>query len=641
IKKICRNFVKRIVKNSLMKKYKISAICFLMLCCLSYAAPTAPQTKDITQGMSFSTNTKERPSNDFFTRGYGEIHGQITDYNPESDPKNFLVYFDDNLIGSSEPISVDIANDGSFITWTPLSTPGYVRFVGNKRHFDFFLKPENTLEVSFSWDDVVEYCKKQRNGDPISESPFHFKGDLGRINQELAAYQEDESYGVYQMAHDLTPSEAIKEITESYEKQMLKVDQYCEGKALEPTTRKLLEANVKSKYLFDVFEYARTLESIQRTDTLAPSLKEPLDLQYFENVKDLLAENDEWILASNHFGGIPNMIVHSQLSQLLSCKDHYAFDFGVNAFPFLKSLGATLTPEEEEFDVWLGDGGTKSCTLNELYPKINAVRTAAERNGLSDELNEFYAQQRDTGKMSGSMTLLSDVPRNVTDYSNAIKEYLGVDSLPLLWQVALSEALRSKYMLNANNYQEKDALYAVLEEVKNIDAISNPAIIESLDNFYRRSYARKSFDIPDDEKGKVINKLIAPFSGKMLLLDFWDITCGPCCYAIKNSVKAREKNRGHTDFQMIFISDDSAPQSRYEDFVIKYLEGETTYRISESDFHLLRDLFAFSGIPRYVLIGRDGKVLDSNFDFYGMKRELKEYGIELEGDVMDSLLEEK
>ena len=127
----------------------------------------------------------------------------------------------------------------------------------------------------------------------------------------------------------------------------------------------------------------------------------------------------------------------------------------------------------------------------------------------------------------------------------------------------------------------------------------------------------------------------------MLLIDFWGINCGPCCHAIKNSVKAREKNRNHPDFKMLFISDDSSSDKRYEDFVMKYLDGETSYRIPESDFHLLRDLFAFSGIPRYVLIGRDGKVLDSNFSFYDMKKALKEYGIELEGDVLDGILEGK
>lgn len=608
---------------------------------MAYDVPIAAQTTDIASGMSLCDNTTTRLSDNFFNQGYAEVRGKIEDYNPESDPKNFLVYFQDNLIGAMEPISVHIADDGRFITWIPLTTPGYARFKGNNSYFDFFIAPEHTLEVSFRWDDVTEYCDRKRKGELTSQSPFHFSEEMSRINNELASYPEVVSHGVYRMAHDLTPNEAIKELTDSYERQMKKVDQYASEKALDPTTKNLLEANAKSRYIFNVFEYARTRESLQRTDTLARSLKEPLDLKYFDSVKQLLAEENEWIVASDHSGGIPNIIAHSQFAKLLGYEDHFLFDFGVNAFPYLKSLGATLTPEEEEIDVWLGDGGTKSCTLNELYPKMNAVRTAAERNGISDKLNEFYERQRDTGKMPGSMTLLSDVPRNVSNFSNAIKGYLGVDSLPLLWQVVLSEALRSKYMLNANNYQDKEALYAVLQEVNKGGEISNPAILESLKNFYRRSYARKSFDIPDDEKGKVIKELISPYLGKMLLLDFWDISCGPCCHAIKNSVKEREKNRNHPDFKMLFISDDSASESRYEDFVMKYLEGETSCRISESDFNLLRDLFGFSGIPRYVLIGRDGKVLDSDFSFYDMKKALKEYGVELEGDVLDGLTNEK
>lgn len=617
-----------------MKKYNIFAICFLMLCCASYAAPTDPYNSDIADGLSFIENTEDRLDKDFFTRGYAEVRGKIEDYNAESDPKNFLVYFHDNLIGSSEPISVNIADNGSFITWIPLTTPGYARFVGNKRYFDFFLKPENSLEVSFRWDDVVEYCKKQRNGDLISENPFHFKADLGRINQELAAYQEDESYGVYQMAHDLTPSEAIEKMTESYENQMHKVDQYCDEKNIDPTTQKILKANVKSEYLYNIFGYADTRESIKRIDSLAPSLKEPLDLRYFDSVKKFLADDDKWILATSQFGGVPNRITHSALSKLLNLEEYHLEDFGSNAFRYLKSLGATLTPEEEEINEWIGDGGYKSCSFHEMSAIFKSIRNAAERNELSEQYNEYLMQQ-----LTGPRTLLSDAPRNVRNFSKLIKTYLGVDSLPLFWQVALSESLRSKYSLDANSYPDQNALYSVLEEVKTDGEISNPAILESIDNFYRRSYAKKSFEIPDDEKGRVIKELIAPYSGKMLLIDFWGINCGPCCQAIKNSVKARKKNQNHPDFKMLFISDDSTPQNMYEDFVIKYLEGETSYRISESDFHLLRDLFAFSGIPRYVLIGRDGKVLDSDFYFYGMTTELKEYGIDLQGDIRDDLIE--
>lgn len=604
--------------------------------------PTISSVKnDIIHTKSFSNESKTGIEETFFTPGYAEVKGRIEDYNPESGPRNFLVYFQDNLIGSMEPVSVEIADDGSFITWIPLTTPGYARFVGDNRFFDFFLVPDRTLEVSFRWEDVADYLNKKRNGEQPSESPFRFGADLSRINKELTEYSKNASYGVYTMAHDLIPSDAIKRLTDDYERQIREIDQCIGGKDLDPVTTKLLKANVKSKYLFDVFEYARTREGLQRTDTLAPSLKEPLDLNYFDSVKEVLADDDKWVLASSHFGGVPNMMGQSSLQKLLGLEDHFIFDFGINAFPYLKSLGAELTLEEEEINRWLGEGGRKSCTLKELTKGMNGARNAAERNGLSEQLNEYYQQHKKDDEKPNHGPILGDASRNVRDVSEAIKEYLGVETLPLLWQVALSEALRSKFQLRAEYYTDKDKLHEVLETIKTDGEISHPAILESLGNFYRRAYARKSFDIPDDARGKVIRDLIAPFAGKTLLIDFWGISCGPCCHAIKNSVKARAINRNHPDFKMIFISDDTDSESRYKDFVTKYLDGETTYRISESDFHLLRDLFAFSGIPRYVLIGPDGKVLDSDFKFHTMKRDLKQYGIELEADPLEGLIIQK
>ena len=188
-----------------MKKNKFSALCLLILCGISYATPTTPHTTDTAKEISFSYDTKDEIGKDFFTQGYAEVRGKIENYNPESDPKNFLVYFEDNLIGTMEPISVRIADDGSFITWIPLTTPGYARFVGDHRYFDFFLAPDRTLEVSFLWKEVTEYCDRKRNGEQTSESPFHFGEELSRINKELAAYPQEVSYGVYHMAHDMTP----------------------------------------------------------------------------------------------------------------------------------------------------------------------------------------------------------------------------------------------------------------------------------------------------------------------------------------------------------------------------------------------------------------------------------------------------
>ena len=61
---------------------------------------------------------------------------------------------------------------------------------------------------------------------------------------------------------------------------------------------------------------------------------------------------------------------------------------------------------------------------------------------------------------------------------------------------------------------------------------------------------------------------------------------------------------------------------RYNDF-IKDQELAKTHRLSSDDFLYLRQLFKFNGIPRYVLINKEGKVLNDDFPMHNLKDELK------------------
>lgn len=92
----------------------------------------------------------------------------------------------------------------------------------------------------------------------------------------------------------------------------------------------------------------------------------------------------------------------------------------------------------------------------------------------------------------------------------------------------------------------------------------------------------------------------------------------------------REDNRNHPDFKYLFITgyEDSAGKA-YDDFVAENLEGEECLMLPQADFNRLRDLFNFSGIPHYVMIGRDGRVLNDNYDVRNLRKDLEEYGITL------------
>ena len=59
----------------------------------------------------------------------------------------------------------------------------------------------------------------------------------------------------------------------------------------------------------------------------------------------------------------------------------------------------------------------------------------------------------------------------------------------------------------------------------------------------------------------------------------------------------------------------------YDEF-IKEQDMVKTYRLPDDDFKYLRQLFNFNGIPRYVLISKEGKVLNNDFPMYNLESEL-------------------
>ncbi|MDE6636950.1 MAG: hypothetical protein K2K32_01790 [Muribaculaceae bacterium] len=84
------------------------------------------------------------------------------------------------------------------------------------------------------------------------------------------------------------------------------------------------------------------------------------------------------------------------------------------------------------------------------------------------------------------------------------------------------------------------------------------------------------------------------------------------------------------DFKRIFIS--SPVESRkvdYDKYVEKNLSEETNVWLSESAYLKMQDLFSYSGLPRYVLIDRDGKVLHDDFYFEYLHSYLYDLGISL------------
>ncbi len=120
--------------------------------------------------------------------------------------------------------------------------------------------------------------------------------------------------------------------------------------------------------------------------------------------------------------------------------------------------------------------------------------------------------------------------------------------------------------------------------------------------------------IPDTPEGKVLARIIEPYKGNVLYLDFWGIGCGPCRAGMINQKPLLEA-LSDKPFKALYIAD-----TEYMDSCKKWLEkegiqGEHIF-ISKDDWQRLCGLFNFSAIPFGVLIGRDGNIIKTDYQIY-------------------------
>lgn len=569
---------------------------------------------------------------EFFKKADATITGVINGYNRQLGFDNALVYYTNSISGESTPKQIEIGPDGEFSISLPIVSPGYFSISKlGESWLQLYAEPGRTLELAIDWELLLQDNLDKRMGKNVNRA-LHFGGELGDINRELAGCPEPEYLNIFKLSHDIVPSEFMKRLNERDATYRANIEAYIKSSALNPVTIKLLSANEKGKSAYDLLDYAMYYRDHARTDSTAPSLKEPIGLDYFNTIKEILTENDKWFIAGESTGNLYNRLAFCELPRLIGAESLYSVYIPDTGIGFLKNLGAKLTKEEEETETWIEQniGTTLQVNLkemDEIYDRLSLANRIAERCGMQEKYSEYIQQSLQKGNSPDNE--INDKILNADRQAQAMKVFASTETTPLLWQLTQAATFCSYGSLNPTNHT-KDKVTKVLEETVARGVFTEPFLKSELNNFYTEAYNSQQYYLPDDKRGEVMRNLIAPHSGKILLVDFWSTGCGPCRANIERSASLRERNRQHPDFKMIFITgDDESPEDAYRKYVEKNLADETCHRIPQSDYNRLRDLFKFNGIPRYILIDRDGKILNDNFNLYSLSKTLSDYGVTL------------
>ncbi len=105
---------------------------------------------------------------------------------------------------------------------------------------------------------------------------------------------------------------------------------------------------------------------------------------------------------------------------------------------------------------------------------------------------------------------------------------------------------------------------------------------------------------------QVFSTIAAQYKGSVTFIDLWATWCPPCRQAMKlvDQIKPELAAKG---CKFVYITGETSPREDF-DTMYKTIEGDHFY-LTDAQYKGLLNQFNVTGIPHYILLSKEGKVL--------------------------------
>lgn len=101
--------------------------------------------------------------------------------------------------------------------------------------------------------------------------------------------------------------------------------------------------------------------------------------------------------------------------------------------------------------------------------------------------------------------------------------------------------------------------------------------------------------------------ILEPFKGKLVYVDFWATWCSPCRSGIARIAPLKEELDGK-EIEFVYITGETSPLVTWQNS-IPDIKGHH-YRLTNAQWRYLCNKYNITGIPRYMLVGKDGQIIN-------------------------------
>ena len=211
--------------------------------------------------------------------------------------------------------------------------------------------------------------------------------------------------------------------------------------------------------------------------------------------------------------------------------------------------------------------------------------------------------------------------KQLDNYYAMIREMLGSKENTLMAQLCVYQQM----LTELRGVPTEESKYTMVS-----NTFTHPYVKAKADEFYHRAMAQTelSAPIPDAPMADLIRSLCAKYPGRILVIDFWGMSCSPCRSTIQYSKKQRAEIAKRNDVKLVFIAGERTTEGSdaYKKYVAEWLADEETVCVTNADFTRLQELFRFDGIPHYETIMPDCRRIRDDLQvqgFYNFDYELK------------------